>query len=132
MDAAEAHRQLTDATGARQPYGPPLEVPAPAEPGSAQAVDPGHGALVEPERIEVTGTVLPDGLNGVAAAFGHATSALEDFAVNVRHLADVAESVVDQDGREVWMTAGEVELDQWTQNLVDAAAVVRRQLGSKS
>ena len=128
MDAAEAHRQLSTATGG-QPYSPPLATEPPADPGSAQAVDPGHGALIEPPYVEAVGTPIPDGLNGIAAAFGHATSALEDFAANVRHLADVAGAVVDQDGREVWMTSGEVELDQWTQNLVDAAAVVRRQLG---
>jgi hypothetical protein len=131
VDAAEAHRQLIQATGA-QPYAPILEEPAALEPGSAQAVEPGHGALVEPPRIEATGTVLPGGLNGVALAFGHATSALEEFADSVRKLVETAEEVTDDDGREVWMTAGEVELDQWTQRLVDAAAVVRRKLGSAS
>lgn len=128
MDAAEAHRKLSRATGA-QPYTPPLEVPTAVEPGSAQAVEPGHGALIEPPRIEAADMVLPDGLNGIAAAFGHATAALEDFVASVAHLAEAAESVVDQDGREIWMTAGEVELDQWTQNLVNATAAVRRKLG---
>lgn len=132
MDAAEAHRQLTDATGARQPYAPPLEEPAAIEPDSAQAVDPGHGALVEPERIEATGTVLPDGLNGLARALGFAGERAEAFAAAARDLVEVAEEVIDDDGREVWMTAGEVELDQWTQRLTDAAATVRRQLGGTS
>lgn len=131
MDAAEAHRQLSQATGA-QPYAPPLETPVPLEPATAQAVDPGHAALVEPERIEATGTVLPGGVNGIAAAFGHATSAVEEFVATVTKLVETAEEVIDEDGREVWLTSGEVELDQWTQRLTDAAAVVRRQLGGAS
>ena len=131
MDAAEAHRQLSRATGA-QPYGPPLETPVPLETATGKAIDPGHAALIEPERIEATGTVLPGGLNGVAAAFGHATSAMEEFADTVRKLVETAEEVTDEDGREVWLTSGEVELDQWTQRLTDAAAVVRRQLGGAS
>lgn len=124
MDADEAHRALMTATGG-QPYAPRLEEPVAQEPSAGQALDPGHGALVEPERI-----VAADGINAVAVAFGHATSALEEFADAARKLAEAAEEVVDQDGREIWMTAGEIELDQWTQRLTDAAAVVRRQIGA--
>lgn len=128
MDAAEAHGRLMVATGG-QPYTPKLEEPTPAEPSTAQAVVPGHGGMVEPERTETTATVLPGGLNGVALAIGQATTTLEEFADAARKLVETAEEVVDQDGREIWLTAGEVELDQWTQRLTDAAAVVRRQLG---
>jgi hypothetical protein len=84
------------------------------------------------ERLAEIGAVRDEGLNSVATAFGHATSALEEFADAVHKLAETAEEVVDDDGREIWLTAGEVELDQWTQRLTDAAAVVRRQLGGGS
>lgn len=56
---------------------------------------------------------------------------LEVLADAVRKLADVASEVVDDDGREIWLSAEEVELDQWTQRLIDATAVVRRLLGGK-
>lgn len=84
MDAAEAHRQLIWATGARS--GPPPEVSTPPA----------------------------------------------EYADAVRKLVETAEEVTDDDGREVWLTSGEIELDQWTQRLTDAAAVVRRQLGGTS
>lgn len=81
MDAAEAHRQLIWATGAR--------------PGSPSAV-----------------STPPAG-----------------YADAVWKLVETAEEVIDNDGREVWLTSGEIELDQWTQRLTEAAAAVRRQLG---
>jgi len=75
-------------------------------------------------------THLQQGVNAIAGAMGVAHDALEEFVAAVRKLADAAEEVTNDDGREIWMTAGEVELDQWTQRLTDASAVVRRQLGS--
>lgn len=113
MDAAEAHQRLTRATGG----GPP---PRPNELASRPLE----------ERLVELG--VPPGPSGVAVLFGHATAALEEFVDAVTKLAEVAEEVTNDDGREIWMTAGEVELDQWTQRLTDAAAVVRRQLGGAS
>jgi hypothetical protein len=114
VDAAEAHRRLSEVTGGLPPR-------------------PSHlaGRPVE-ERLAEVGVVRPptEELSSVATAFGHATAALEGFADAVRKLAEAAEEAVDDDGREIWLTAGEVELDQWTQRLTDAAVVVRRQLGA--
>jgi hypothetical protein len=110
MDAAEAHGRLMTATGGLPPRP--------------------HQLADRPPEERLAGRIDPRGVNGVAAAMGDATSALETFADAVRKLVETAEEVVDDGGREVWMTAGEVELDQWTQRLTDAAAVVRRQLGT--
>lgn len=109
MDAAEAHQQLSQVTGA-----------LPVRPSQL-------AARPVSERLADMGVKDPS-LNDVAAAFGHATAALEQFAGSVQKLVDVAEELVDDDGREIWLTAGEVELDQWATRLTDAAADVRRQL----
>lgn len=136
MDAAEAHQQLSRATGA-QPYAPPLEVPVPLEPATGQAVDQGHAALVEPERLAAGPGIEP--ANQVASHLGAALDGLQrlvdpinTFTSSVRDLLEVLDQLVDQDGREVWLTSGEVELDQWTQHVLDARDAVRRQLGSAS
>jgi hypothetical protein len=121
VDAAEAHRRLSEVTGGLPPR-------------------PSHlaGRPVE-ERLAEVGVVQPptDELNSVAASLGAALDGLQrlvdpvnTFTVAVRELLEALDDLVDQDGREIWLTAGEVELDQWTQRLTDAAAVVRRQLGA--
>jgi len=116
MDAAEAHRQLSQITGGLPPRPNHL------------AARPVEERLAELPVVS-TAKHLLTGVNGIASALGVAHDELEVLADAVRKLAETAEEVVDDDGREIWLTAGEVELDQWTQRLTDAAAVVRRQLG---
>ena len=116
MDAAEAHRQLSRATGA--PLRPDELARRPVEERLAELP------------VASRATHLRRGVNAIASAMGVAHDALEEFVAAVRKLADAAEEVTNDDGREIWMTAGEVELDQWTQRLTDATAAVRRQLGS--
>lgn len=118
MDAAEAHRRLSQVTGA--PSRPDVFASRPVEERIAELP------------VASTAKHLQSGVNAIASAMGVAHDALEEFVRAVVKLAETAEEVIDQDGREVWLTAGEVELDQWTQRLSDATAVVRRQLGGVS
>lgn len=118
MDAAEAHRQLSRATGAP---------PRPNELASR----PAEERLAELP-VASRAPHLQQGVNAIASGLGVAHDALEELVVAVRKLTEIAEEVTDDDGREIWLTAGEVELDQWTSRLTEAAAIVRRQLGSGS
>ena len=104
------------------------------EPPAVQAVEPGHGALVEPPPL-IAGPGV-EHANGVAANLGAALDGLQrlvdpvnTFTVAVRDLLEALDDFVDQDGREIWLRAGEVELDQWAGRVIDARDSVRRQLG---
>jgi hypothetical protein len=129
VDPAEAHRLSATATG--QAYRPPLEEHAFVEPDSAQAVDPGDSAaLVEPIRLpaaEALTGVIP-AANSMAQTFRGVLDALEQFAANASGLLDVLEDLVDDDGREIWLTATEVELDQWAARVIEERNAVRRSL----
>lgn len=119
MDAAEAHQQLTRATGGQPPRAHHL---------AARPVEERLAELPVASRA----AHLQTGVNAIASALGIAHDALEEFVVVALKLVETAEEVSDDDGREVWLTAGEVELDQWTQRLLDAAAAVRHQLGRQA
>lgn len=126
----EAHRTLMQATGG-QPYRPPLEEHAFVEPDSAQAIDPGDSAaLVEPIRLpasEALTGVIP-AANTMAQSFRGVLDALQTFVADVTGLLEVLDDLVDQDGREIWMTATEVELDQFVGRVIEERDAVRRSL----
>lgn len=109
MDATDAHRKLIEATGGTQA----------ALAGRAVT---GVGSPI---------VVHPAAVNGIAAAFGNAMASLETFVAGVRELLDALGELVDDDGREIWMRAGEVELDQWAGRVILARDAVRRDLGSR-
>jgi hypothetical protein len=107
VDAAEAHRQLSQVTGA-QPYTPPPEEPAAVE----------------------ASTSVAGNLGAALDALQRLVDPVNTFTVAVRELLEALDEFVDQDGREIWLRAGEVELDQWTQRVIDARDGIRRQLGT--
>lgn len=128
MDPAEAHAVGLTVTG--QAYTPPLVRQEFVEPDSAQAVDTGpSAALVEPERLpdDVPLGVLP-AANHAARSFRGVLDALTQLAADVSGLLDVLDDLVDDDGREIWLRAGEVELDQFVAHVIEERDAVRRSL----
>jgi hypothetical protein len=56
------------------------------------------------------------------------SDAFQRLAADARSLLEVLDGLVDDDGREIWMTAGEVELDQWVEHVIEARDAFRRSL----
>lgn len=106
MDSADARRDLMAGTGQpirRGPNPPSILVAAPA--------------------IQVTAnlTELTAHLNGFSAAIG-------DLAEAAGALVALLGDFVDQDGREIWLSAGEVELDQWAGQVIAARDALAKRL----
>lgn len=171
MDAAEQHAALIRATGAAQPYTPPLEQEPPSAPEPVQPTPlgqvPSDLAGIELEaaglafeqglqgpqlmktlpdggKVEVTPSLLPVGAvsgmfatpllpaaNAVAKSFGEAMASIGDFLECASELLDQLDLVEDDDGRAIWLTAGEVELDQWLARLLAARDAMRDRLAPR-
>lgn len=160
MDSAEAHERLTRATGA-QPYSPPLEQEPPEHAQAAGILKiPGElsaeheAALLAlsqgaqgPQLVRITpdeapvliGTLdarpamvpLVPAANAVARSFGEAMASIGDFLECAGEVLDQLDQIEDDDGRAIWLTAGEVELDQWLGRLVAARDAMRDRLAPR-
>lgn len=163
MDSAEAHEHLSRATGAAQPYTPPLETeptPESVQPAGLLKIpgelSPEHEAamlaltqgaqgpqlvrLMPDEAPMLIGTMearpamvpLVPAANAVARSFGEAMASIGDFLECASELLDQLDVVEDDDGRAIWLTAEEVELDQWLGRLVAARDAMRDRLAPRS
>lgn len=96
------------------------------------------------EKVEVVSSPLPVGAatgmfatpllpaaNQVAKSFGEAMASIGDFLECASELLDQLDEVEDDDGRAIWLTAGEVELDQWLARLVAARDAMRDRLAPR-
>lgn len=106
MDAAEAHAQLTTATGAA------VEQPAYREPPTEVVREP--GGQPEPAQTFRHGDPTPTQDPIVTPSpFGELLGAVNAVAATAGELVELLGALVDAEGRPIWMTAEEVELDQW-------------------
>jgi hypothetical protein len=92
-------------------------------------------------KVEVVPSVLPVGAvtgmfatpllpaaTAVARSFGEAMASIGDFLECASEVLDQLDLIEDDDGRAIWLTAGEVELDQWLGRLVAARDAMRDRL----
>jgi hypothetical protein len=154
MDAAEQHAALMRATGG-QPYRPPLETEPADSPDAVQPTPIGEvppllagieleaagrafeqglqgvqvmQTLPSGAKVEVSTAALLPAANAVARSFGEAMASIGDFLECASEVLDQLDLIEDDDGRAIWLTAGEVELDQWLGRLVAARDAMRDRL----
>jgi hypothetical protein len=75
---------------------------------------------------------MAEAIHGAAAlgdAFSELLKVVNAFAASVGALMIELEKLEDPAGRPIWMTAGEVELDQWLSRVSAAQVAVREHLG---
>jgi len=154
VDAAEQHAALMRATGG-QPYAPPLETEPPesAQPtpigetppilagieleAAGRAFEQGlqgvqvMQTLPTGEKVEVGPTPLLPAANEVAKSFGQAMASIGDFLECASELLDQLDLIEDDDGRAIWLTTGEVELDQWLGRVSAARDAMRDRLAPR-
>lgn len=61
-------------------------------------------------------------------ALSEATNLIGTVSVNAVELLDLLDQLEDDEGRQIWMVAGEVELDQWVEQVSRARDTLRRTL----
>jgi hypothetical protein len=76
-------------------------------------------------------TPLLPAANAVARSFGEAMASIGDFLECASEVLDQLDLLEDDDGRAIWLTAGEVELDQWLGRLVAARDAMRDRLAPR-
>lgn len=90
-----------------------------------------HAALIRATGGQPYGPPLLPAANGLARSFGEAMASIGDFLECTSELLDQLDLIEDDDGRAIWITAGEVELDQWLGRVAAARDAMRDRLAPR-
>jgi hypothetical protein len=76
--------------------------------------------------VVTAGTGLLVSANRAARSFDGLLDAMSKMSGAVDALLEALDDLVDDEGREIWLRAGEVELDQWAEGVINCRDALRR------